>query len=327
MVDEPTVSHSLASREGSLFGPYRLTRLLGSGGFGEVYEAEDTNMHRVVALKLLSSTYSNNSTFRERLFREARTAGRLRDPHVLPIHSTGEIDGQVYIDMRLIRGIDLDKVLRRDGTLDPARAVAIVAQVADALDAAHAEQVIHRDVKPANILLSSDDFASLVDFGLANAAGDARLTKPGSATGTFDYIAPERLTAEPVDGRCDVYALACVLYELLIGETPYAGNRDLPALMVAHLTAPIPRPTQRRPGIPAGFDEVIARGLAKNPDDRYSTAGELAAAAENALGLGRSTRPWDTPNPPAPQPPTQSAQPSAAPAPSAPARRAQPPDT
>ena len=159
-------------------------------------------------LKLLSSTFSQNPVFRERLFREAHTAGRLREPHVLPIHSCGEIDGQVYIDMRLVRGQDLETLLKREGPLDPVRAVALIRQTAAALDAAHAEQVIHRDVKPANILLSGDDFASLVDFGLANAAGDARLTKPGKAVGTFDYVAPERLSNGLVDHRCDVYALA-----------------------------------------------------------------------------------------------------------------------
>ncbi|WP_155771740.1 serine/threonine-protein kinase, partial [Mycobacterium asiaticum] len=156
-------------RTGSQFGPYRLIRLLGSGGFGEVYEAEDTTMHRAVALKLLTGAYSQDPVFRERLFREAHTAGRLREPHVLPIHGCGEIDGQLYIDMRLVRGVDLETVLKRDGPLDPARAVTLIRQTAAALDAAHAEHVIHRDVKPANILLSGDDFASLVDFGLANA--------------------------------------------------------------------------------------------------------------------------------------------------------------
>ncbi|QLL10186.1 protein kinase [Mycobacterium vicinigordonae] len=284
-----------------MFGPYRLMRLLGSGGFGEVYEAEDTAMHRVVALKLLSATYSRDPVFRERLFREARTAGRLREPHVLPIHSCGEIDGQVYIDMRLVRGVDLDTVLQREGPLEPARAVAIVLQVAGALDAAHAETVIHRDVKPANVLLSGDDFASLVDFGLANAAGDARLTKTGKAVGTFDYVAPERLNNTPVDHRCDVYALACVLYELLTGKTPYADSGDLSALMTAQLSAPIPRASHQRAGIPAEFDEVIARGMAKNPDARFFSAGEFAAAAQRVLQPAATTRPW-SPEPPAAQP-------------------------
>lgn len=301
-------------RAGSQFGPYRLIRMLGSGGFGEVYEAEDNTMHRTVALKLLSNTYSQDPVFRERLFREAHTAGRLREPHVLPIHSCGEIDGQVYIDMRLVRGVDLETLLKRDGPLDPARAVRLIRQVAAALDAAHAETVLHRDVKPANILLSGDDFASLVDFGLASAAGDARLTKTGKAVGTFDYVAPERLSDAPVDHRCDVYALACVLYELLTGKAPFDEYRDLSALMTAHLTAPIPRPSQRRPGIPTALDGVIARGMAKNPDDRYPGAGELADAAERALNPAAPTREWaiepsppiqhtPPPPPPAPRPP------------------------
>lgn len=290
-------------RTGSQFGPYRLIRLLGSGGFGEVYEAEDTAMHRAVALKLLTGAYSQDPVFRERLFREAHTAGRLREPHVLPIHGCGEIDGQLYIDMRLVRGVDLETVLEREGPLDPARAVNLIRQTAAALDAAHAEQVIHRDVKPANILLSGDDFASLVDFGLANAAGDARLTKPGKAVGTFDYVAPERLSGAAVDHRCDVYALACVLYELLTGSPPYAEHRDIAALMQAQLNAPIPRVSERRAGIPAELDAVIARGMAKDPDARYSTAGEFAAAALRALNPAATTREWTAATPPAQQPP------------------------
>ncbi|OBI89811.1 serine/threonine-protein kinase [Mycobacterium asiaticum] len=287
-------------RTGSQFGPYRLIRLLGSGGFGEVYEAEDTAMHRAVALKLLTGAYSQDPVFRERLFREAHTAGRLREPHVLPIHGCGEIDGQLYIDMRLVRGVDLETVLEREGPLEPARAVNLIRQTAAALDAAHAEQVIHRDVKPANILLSGDDFASLVDFGLANAAGDARLTKPGKAVGTFDYVAPERLSGAAVDHRCDVYALACVLYELLTGSPPYAEHRDIAALMQAQLNAAVPRAGEQRPGIPAELDAVIARGMAKDPDARYSTAGEFAAAALQALNPAATTREWTAPAPPAP---------------------------
>ncbi|MHA7651286.1 serine/threonine-protein kinase [Mycobacterium sp. ML4] len=307
-------------REGSQFGPYRLVRLLGSGGFGEVYEAEDTAMHRTVALKLLSTTFSQDPVFRERLFREAHTAGRLREPHVVPIHSCGEIGGQVYIDMRLVRGVDLETVLERDGPLDPARAVDLIRQMAAALDAAHAERVIHRDVKPANILLSGDDFASLVDFGLANAAGDTRLTKTGKAVGTFDYVAPERLSDGPVDYRCDVYALACVLYELLTGKPPYHEHRDLSALMTAHLSAPVPRASRLRPGIPAALDNVIARGMAKDPDARYRSAGELAAAAQSALNPAAPTREWAVD--PAPPPPMA---PAPAPRPGPPPAWAQPP--
>jgi serine/threonine-protein kinase len=277
---------------GSRFGPYHLKRLLGSGGFGEVYEAEDTSMQRVVALKLLSSSYSHNPAFRERLFREARTAGRLHDPHVVPIHRCGEIDGQLYIDMRLIDGTDLQSTLDRGGALPPARSVAIVRQIAAALDAAHAETVIHRDVKPANILLGKDDFACLVDFGLANAATDTKLTSEGTTIGSFAYLAPERLASGQVTPGADIYALACVLYECLTGVAPYEGRDEIPAIVAAHLTAPVPRPSQQRPGIPIGFDEVIARGMAKEPQERYASAGELGAAAQRALGSPAYDRAW-----------------------------------
>jgi serine/threonine-protein kinase len=281
--EEPTASDGLRGlRAGSRFGHYRLKRLLGKGGFGHVWEAEDTVMDRAVALKLLRSDYSENEKFRQRLFREARAAGRLHEPHVVPIHQCGEIDGQLYIDMRLIDGTDLEAALSQDGTLAPARAVAVVSQIAAALDAAHSTGLIHRDVKPANILLTEGDFAYLVDFGLANAASDAKLTSTGFTIGTFAYMAPERLSADgEVDHRSDVYALACVLYECLTGTQPYSG--DLPALISAHLTAPIPRPSQHRPGIPAAFNHVIACGMAKNAGDRYDSAGEFARAARRGL--------------------------------------------
>ncbi|SRX92333.1 putative transmembrane serine/threonine-protein kinase H PknH (protein kinase H) (STPK H) [Mycobacterium tuberculosis H37Rv] [Mycobacterium shimoidei] len=282
---ESTASNTAADwpeRVGSWFGHYRLRRLLGRGGFGEVYEAEDTRMDRVVALKLIAPAYSGNSVFRQRLYREARTAGRLHEPHVVPIHHCGEIDGQLYIDMRMIEGTDLQTVLARGGPLEPARSVAILRQIASALDAAHAAQVIHRDVKPANVLLTGDDFACLVDFGIANAATDAKLTTTGTTIGTFAYMAPERLGTAEVDHRADIYALGCVLYECLTGSPPYPTG-DLPALITAHLSAPIPRPSHQRPQIPAGFDDVIARSMAKKPHDRYVSAGELATAAHCAL--------------------------------------------
>ncbi len=274
----------VGSRAGSTFGHYRLLRLLGAGGFGEVYEAEDTVLHRHVALKLIAAPFSQDPVFRERLFREAQHAARLYEPHVVPIHGCAEIDGQLYIDMRLIQGTDLLNLLTRCGPLEPRRAVAIVRQVASALDAAHANRVIHRDVKPENILVDPNDFACLVDFGLANAADEARLTEMGTTIGTFAYMAPERLTDGEVDHRADVYALACVLFECLTGGAPYpsTGHR---ALISAHLTAPIPRPSQQRPGIPAAFDEVIAGGMAKEPASRYDSAGDLALAAYEALGV------------------------------------------
>jgi serine/threonine protein kinase len=290
VVEEPTDNcGSPGSRAGARFGHYQLRRLLGHGGFGEVYEAEDTTMPRVVALKLLAPAYSANPVFRRRLFREARTAGQLNDPHVVPIHQWGEIDEQLYIDMRLIDGTDLATVLAASVPLDPARAVSIVGQVASALDAAHATQIIHRDVKPANILLTPGDFACLADFGLANAAIDAKLTSTGTIIGTFAYMAPERFGGS-ADHRADIYALACVLYECLTGFPPYEGDHQ--ALIGAHMTAPIPRPSQHGSQIPAGFDEVIACGMAKKPDNRYTSAGDLADAAHGALATAHHiTRP------------------------------------
>lgn len=283
MVDEPTINNATSGfRAGSRFGRYRLTRLLGRGGFGEVYEAHDTTMDRAVALKLLAPAYSQNEVFRQRLFREARNAGKLHEPHVVPVHHCGEIDGQLYIDMRLVVGTDLQKVLARHGRLSPARAVAIVRQIAAALDAAHAARMVHRDIKPANILLTDDDFACLVDFGLANAATDASLTSTGTTIGTFAYMAPERFSNTDVSHRADIYALACVLYECLTGSPPYSTG-DLPALINSHLSAPIPRPTQHSTQIPAGFDEVVAQGMAKDPQQRYASAGQLARAAHQAL--------------------------------------------
>lgn len=271
---------------GSQFGPYRLNRLIGRGGFGEVYEAEDTEKGRLVALKMMSAVYSKDPLYRERLFREARNAGFLNEPHVVPVHSYGEIDGHLYIDMRLIKGADLATVLADEGPLDAARAVWIVRQIASALDAAHRAEMVHRDIKPANILLSTDDFACLVDFGLANAATDAKLTATGQVIGSLAYMAPERFTGISTAGhRADVYALTCVLFECLSGSEPYplqAGDQQ--AVMSAHISAAIPRPSRYQPELPAGLDEVIATGMAKNPNDRYGSAGDLARAAHRALG-------------------------------------------
>ena len=253
------------SRVGSQIGPYRLRRLLGKGGMGEVYEAEDTVKDRIVALKLLPESASNDPVFRKRLKREAHAAGRLQEPHVVPIHDYGEIDGFLFVDMRMIEGTDLRKVLKSYGPMTPARAVAIVKQIASALDAAHEAGITHRDVKPENIILNREDFAYLVDFGIANAVTDEKLTQLGTAVGTYAYMAPERFTNDEVTYRADVYALACVLHECLTGSQPYTGD-SVGTIITAHLMNPIPRPSGQRPGIPAAFDQVIARGMAKKPD-------------------------------------------------------------
>jgi serine/threonine-protein kinase len=256
---------------------------MGRGGMGEVYEAEDTRKHRVVALKLISEQFSGNSVFRARMQREADAAGRLTEPHVVPIHDYGEIDGLMYLEMRLIDGTDLAALLKRSGPLSPPRAVAIVRQVAAALDAAHTSGVTHRDVKPENILITGDDFAYLVDFGIARAAADPGLTQTGTAMGTYDYMAPERFSGDEVTYRADIYSLACVLAECLTGSPPYPAQ-SIEQAIGAHLTQPAPRPSQLRPGqVPAALDEVVAKGMAKNPAERYRSAGELAVAAHDAL--------------------------------------------
>jgi serine/threonine protein kinase, bacterial len=279
------------TREGSQFGPYLLRRLVGRGGMGDVYEAEDTVRERIVALKLMSETLSMDPIFRQRMQREARTAGRLQEPHVVPIHDYGEIDGQLYVDMRLIDGEDLAGMLKRYGPLTPPRAVAVIRQIGSALDAAHAAGVTHRDVKPENILVSGDDFAYLVDFGIASATADEKLTQLGSTVGTLYYMAPERFSDAEVTYRADIYALACVLYECLVGTTPYRG--DQLSVMGSHISQPVPRPSVSRPGIPAAFDQVIARGMAKDPADRYPTCGDLSAAAYAALATPDKDRATD----------------------------------
>jgi serine/threonine protein kinase, bacterial len=271
------------SRVGARFGPYQLRRLLGRGGMGEVYEAEDTRKHRIVALKLISQQFSTDAEFRARMQREADTAGRLTEAHIVPIHDYGDIDGQFFVEMRLIDGASLRWLLVNYGPLSPARTVAIVRQVAAALDAAHANGVTHRDVKPENILVTDDDFAYLVDFGIARAANDPGLTQSGIALGTYNYMAPERFTGDEVTYRSDIYALACVLGECLTGAPPYRSD-SVERLIAAHLLEPAPRPSQLRPGrVPPALDPVIAKGMAKSPADRYFSAGDLAVAAHCAL--------------------------------------------
>ncbi|GAC55948.1 putative serine/threonine protein kinase [Gordonia hirsuta DSM 44140 = NBRC 16056] len=273
------------SRVGTQFGPYRLDELLGRGGMGEVYRAYDTVKDRVVALKLLNPGLAGDPGYRERFRRESQTAARLGEPHVIPIHDWGEVDGVLFIDMRLVQGGDLRGLLDREHRLAPARTVAVVEQIAAALDAAHAGGLTHRDVKPENILVGDKDFAYLVDFGIANADGDTRLTQAGSAIGSIAYMAPELFDGHPAGPASDVYALTCVLYECLTGGVPYPAP-TVSAAIKAAVTA-TPRPAGALvPGLPRGLDAVIARGLAADPRQRYRSAGELAAAAATALRSG-----------------------------------------
>lgn len=271
----------MKSLVGETFGKYEVSRLLGKGGMGEVYEAFDTDKRRAVALKVLPDEYADDQTFRERFLRESHAAAILQEPHVIPIHDWGEIDHTLYIDMRLVRGETLHDILAKRA-LAPERAVEIIGQVAAALDAAHANGLIHRDVKPQNIIITPDDFAYLVDFGIAEARGESHLTMSGYQVGSFAYMAPERLNSDaPATAAVDVYALACVLYEALTGRRPYVG--DTQQIIAGHLTAPPPRPSVARAGVPSSLDNVIARGMAKHPDDRYGSAGALARAAKRAL--------------------------------------------
>lgn len=268
------------TRSGSTLGPYSIGPLLGSGGMGEVYLAHDERRDRDVALKLLHVSASQDPQFRERFTRESQTVARLSDPHVIPIHDFGEIDGVLYIDMRLVEGRNLSEVLR-DGPLPPGRAVALVDQVAGALDAAHAKGLVHRDVKPANIELTDAGFPYLLDFGLAVADTQSRMTSAGIFVGSQAYAAPERFDGDSATVASDVYSLTCVLYEALTGHPPYRGG-SLGAMVKQHLTSPIPRPSAEA-AVPPAMDEVIARGMAKDPAARFSSCGELAAAARRAL--------------------------------------------
>ncbi len=270
----------MADAGGTPFGRYRLVELLGRGGMGEVWRAYDTAMDRVVALKMLLPHVAEDPVYAERFRREAHAAAGLDEPHVVPIHDFGEIDGRLYVTMRLLKGRDLATMLA-DGPLEPARAIGIIEQIASALHAAHEIGLIHRDVKPSNILVTKDDFAYLIDFGIARAVGETGLTTAGAAIGTWAYMSPERLDTGRADARADIYALACVLYEALTGQRPYPGE-SLEQQIVGHLTTPPPRPSARQPGVPEGMDAVIAKGMAKDPDQRYATTVELARAARDA---------------------------------------------
>jgi serine/threonine protein kinase len=292
--EEVTVSET-DPRVGTTFGKYKITGVVGKGGMGEVYEAYDNQINRTVALKIIKSQYANDRTYRLRFERESHAAAKLQEPHVIPIHGYGEIDGSLFIDMRLVRGTDLQAMLG-EHPLDPERAVAIVSQVGAALDAAHAEGLIHRDVKPQNILVTPADFAYLVDFGIAEAmgdTGDTRLTQVGAAIGSWAYMAPERFAHSEITPAVDIYSLACVLYECLTGAMPFA-NASQQAVIAAHITMPPPRPSVTNPRVSSAFDEVIARGMAKEPDDRYGSAGALGRAATRAL-KNMGTAPINTP--------------------------------
>ncbi|GAB2671226.1 serine/threonine-protein kinase [Nocardia goodfellowii] len=270
------------------FGPYRLERLLGKGGMGEVWLAATSTGHHV-ALKLLAAEHARDATYRLRFEREAELATALRDPHIVPIHAHGAIDGRLFIEMAYVDGTDLAARLAC-GELPVATAIDIVGQVAGALDTAHGQGLVHRDIKPSNILVRPDGFSYLIDFGLARSLGTSGLTVTGMAIGTLAYMAPERFTSTSCDARADVYSLACVLYECLTGARPF-GDTDPAQQMHAHLMSSPPRAAVRNRTIPPALDQIIAKGMAKEPADRYASAGEFAAAARAALAEISPPRP------------------------------------
>ncbi|OBA82436.1 protein kinase [Mycobacterium sp. 1164966.3] len=280
------------SRLGTRFGPYELQSLLGAGVMGEVYRAYDTTKNRTVAVKLLRPEFAADLSFQERFAREYRMAARLQNPHVIPLHDFGLIDGVPFIDMRLVDGGNLRELLRERGALDPRQAASVTAQVAAALDAAHAEGLVHGGVQPENVLLTGDGFAYLSDFGIAQADGS--------------YMAPERFSGGEIGPQSDIYSLACMLYECLTGDPPFEGA-DVRELADAHTHSPAPRPSIMRRGIPKAIDDVVAIGMAKQPAERFSSARELADAATAAASGDRvvvspsppSTRPFAVsyPNP------------------------------
>ncbi|MFE6862898.1 protein kinase [Nocardia sp. NPDC057668] len=289
-------------------GHYRLEELLGQGGMGQVWLAYDTRMGRDVALKVLPAELADDADYRQRFEREARLAAKLRGPHVVPIHNFGELDGRLFIDMELVDGVDLGQVLHDRGPLPVTMAVDIVRQLAQALDIAHDAGLVHRDIKPSNTLLLPNGFVYLIDFGLARGAGQTALTSTGAAVGTWGYMAPERFSGEG-GIPSDVYSLACVLYECLTARRPF-GDSAPAQQMLAHMTSPPPRASGQNSAVPAGLDEVIVRGLAKDPARRFDTAGELAASALAAIQ--EPTAPRAVFAPPRDPVPT-SAQPSSSP--------------
>lgn len=267
---------------GDVLGDFRIIRVLGEGGMGVVYLVEDERLERKAALKVIAPHLARDGDFRKRFISEAKSAAAIDHPNAVTVYSSGAIDGKVYIAMRYVKGVDLRNALKKKGTLDTRTAATVVTEIAAALDAAHAVGLVHRDVKPGNILLDGEDGegkAYLTDFGLTKGGADeagVQLTGTGQWVGTLDYVAPEQIQGGKVDARTDVYALGCVLYEMVVGKVPYAGNEM--QKMWGHVNEPLPALDSTAELL----EPVIARATAKDPDDRYPSAGDLARAASAA---------------------------------------------
>ncbi|GAA2147339.1 hypothetical protein GCM10009760_38150 [Kitasatospora kazusensis] len=273
---------------GQQLAGYRLGRVIGRGGMAVVYQAEDLRLGRTVAVKLLAPELARNDVFRQRFARESKIAAAIDHPNIVPVYEADEADGMLYIAMRYVRGRDLRVLLDGQGPLSVRQTVRITTQVASALDAAHAHDLVHRDVKPGNILIAegtdSDhpEHVYLTDFGLTKKSLSLTgLTTVGQFVGTLDYVAPEQISGKPVDGRCDVYSLGCVVYEEFTGAPPFRRDDDL-ALLWAHLNDPPPAVTTLRPDLPAGIDAVLAKALAKTPGERYDSCLAFVAALRAA---------------------------------------------
>jgi serine/threonine-protein kinase len=272
---------------GQQFGEYRIEEFIGRGGMGIVYRAEHMHLGRKVALKLLAPELAENESFRERFVRESRLAASIDHPNVIPIYEAGEAEGHYFIAMRYVDGVDLKEVIRTSGPLTVPRALYFTQQMAGALDAAHAKDLVHRDVKPGNVLVAAGtDHCYLTDFGLTKAmSSNTGFTATGQFVGTTDYCAPEQIEGKPLDRRTDVYSLACVFYECLTGQPPFHRDTDM-ATMWAHIQEPPPAITHARPDLPASLDTVLATAMAKRKEDRYPTCSSFWAATMAALETG-----------------------------------------
>jgi serine/threonine-protein kinase len=275
-------------RIGTVLGGYRIVEPLGRGGTSVVYRAEHVRLERAAALKLLSPGFGE-ADFSARFLRESQLAASLDHPSIVPVYDAGEEDGLLYIAMACVEGEDLKTLLAEDGRLDVRRALRILGQIGSALDAAHARGLVHRDVKPANILVADGDRAYLSDFGVVKELSGNGTTRTGSFIGTIDYCAPEQIEGGDVDGRADVYALACVLYECLTGEPPFRRPSEV-AVLNAHLHTPPPKLSRAAPDLPAALEPVVSKALSKSPLDRYATCGELISAARGAAAERRVHR-------------------------------------
>jgi serine/threonine protein kinase len=277
---------------GTTVAGYRIETLVGRGGMGAVYRAEEGGLGRKVALKVIVPELAQDERFRERFLRESRIAASLDHPHVIPIYQAGEDGGLLYLAMRYVEGIDLAKLVAEEGALEPRRALELLSQIAEALDAAHEKGLVHRDVKPSNVLIAKaagKEHCYLADFGLTKRTGSlSGVTAAGDIVGTLEYVAPEQITGDPLDERSDVYSLGCVLYECLTGQPPFPRATDV-ALLWAHVHEEPERPSTARPGLPRELDSVLTRALAKEPGRRYRTAGALVSVTRSALRLVETT--------------------------------------